>query len=461
MTQTLKTGPASTHRVDERLPIGNSLVLGLQHVLVMYTGCVAVPLVFGAAAGLSHATIGLLINADLLVAGIVTLVQSLGIHKFLGVRLPVVAGASFTAVNPMILIAGEYGLSAVYGSMIAAGIFGLLIAVPFSKIVRFFPPVVRGTAVTIIGLSLIGKAISLIAGSDPTAAGYGAPRNLALALGIVVAIVLLVRFARSFLGQTAVLAGLVLGTGAAFLMGMTDFSGVGDADWFGLPNPFHFGAPAFPVAAVISMCIVMLIVFTESTAYILAMEETVGKQVTDKDLARGLAADGLSGILAGMTTSFLDTVFAQNVSLVRMTKVHSRYVTAVAGIILMLMGLLPKLGEIVAKLPGPVIGAVSLVMFGMVAGVGIRTLGQVGYDDNHNMTIVGLALAVGMIPVVAPGMYDQFPAEVRIIAGGSITSAVIVAFTLNLLFNHLPFRDGTTESRAAEDTEIEKGVAGA
>ena len=240
--------PNTTPRdpVDERLPLPRTAVLGLQHVVVMYTGCVTVPLVFGTAAKLNTNTIGLLVNADLLVAGLMTLIQSLGIRKVLGVRLPVIAGASFTAVTPMILIAGQYGLQAVYGSMIAAGLFGLLVAVPFSRIVRFFPPVVRGTAVTVIGLSLIGTAANLVIGSDPKAADYATPGKLGLAIGIIMIVLAVTRFARGFLLQTAVLLGLILGVAAATVMGMTNFSAAGEAHWFGLPTIFRFGPPHLP-----------------------------------------------------------------------------------------------------------------------------------------------------------------------------------------------------------------------
>jgi uric acid transporter len=426
-----------TSQVDERPPAVRTVVLGFQHVVVMYTGCVTVPLVFGAAAKLPTSTIGLLVNADLLVAGLMTLVQSLGVRKLLGVRLPVIAGASFTAVTPMILIAAQYGIRAVYGSMIAAGLFGLLIAVPFSRIVRFFPPVVRGTAVAVIGLSLIGTAANLVVGSSTRAAGYASPAKLGLAAGIIVVVLVITRFARGFLAQTAVLLGLLLGIAGAAAMGMTDFSAVGGAHWFGLPALFRFGPPIFPIAAVASMCIVMLVIFTESTTYMLAVEEMTGHQLSGADLARGLATDALSGVVAGAVTSFPDTVFAQNVSLIRMSGVRSRFVTATAGIMLLALGLVPKLGEVVASVPAPVIGAVSLVMFAMVAGVGIRTLGQVDYDGNQNMLVVALALGIGMLPVVVPGIYRSFPSWVQIIAGGAITSAVITAFVLNLFFNHL------------------------
>ncbi|MEE1800801.1 nucleobase:cation symporter-2 family protein [Streptomyces sp. JV176] len=430
----------SPHPVDRMLPPGRLGLLGLQHVLVMYTGCVTVPLVFGAAAKLDTSTIGLLINADLLVAGLITLLQALGVGRILGVRLPVVAGATFTAVTPMILIAGEYGMQAVYGSMIAAGVFGLLVAVPFARAVRFFPPLVSGSVITVIGLSLIGVAAGLIAGQDPTAPDYAAPSHLALAGGIVLFIVLIGRFGRGFLAQLGVLLGLVGGTAVAVFMGLTDFSTVGDADWFGVAAPFHFGAPEFPVAAVISMCVVMLVTFTESTADMLAVGEMTGRPLTSRDLAKGLAADGVSGVLGGVMNGFLDTVFAQNVGLVGMTKVRSRYVAAVAGAILILLGLVPKLGEVVASLPGPVIGAAGLVMFATVTAVGINTLRKVPFDGTDNLLIVAVSIGVGMLPVAAPTIYHAFPNWFQIIAGSAITSATLTAFLLNLLFHHTGVR---------------------
>ncbi|WP_392839399.1 nucleobase:cation symporter-2 family protein [Streptomyces sp. LN500] len=454
MSQAPSSPTPVRHPVDQVLPPGRLGILGLQHVLVMYTGCVTVPLVFGSAAKLDTSTIGLLINADLLVAGLITLIQALGIGKLLGVRLPVVAGATFTAVTPMILIAGEYGMQAVYGSMIAAGVFGLLVAVPFARAVRFFPPLVSGSVITVIGLSLIGVAAGLIAGLDPTAKDYAAPSHLALAGGIILFIVVVSRFTRGFLAQVGVLLGLVGGTLVAVPMGLTDFSSVGQAGWLGVSSPFHFGAPQFPVAAVISMCVVMLVTFTESTADMLAVGEMTGRTLSKRDLARGLAADGVSGILGGIMNGFLDTVFAQNVGLVGMTKVRSRYVAAVAGGILVLLGLVPKLGEIVASLPEPVIGAAGLVMFATVTAVGIKTLRTVEFEGTNNLMVVAVSIGIGMLPVVAPTIYHAFPTWVQIIGGSAITSATLAAFLLNLLFNHTAGRGRSATAEPVSATEV-------
>lgn len=419
------------------LPAPRLVSLGLQHVLVMYAGCVAVPLIVGGALQLSTSTIGLLVNADLFTAGIATLIQSLGIGKLLGVRLPVVAGATFVAVTPMILVGSHYGLTAMYGALIVAGVVGMVLARPFSMVLRFFPPLVTGTVITIIGLSLISAATGLIAGNDSTAPSFAAPRDLGLAALVLVFIVVVTRFARGVFAQLAVLGGLVVGTVIAFLMGMTDFSSVSKAGIVGMSQPLRFGAPTFEASAIISMIIVMLVTFTESTADMLAVGEMVDRKLSPTDIARGLATDGLSAIFAGFFNSFPDTAFAQNVGLVGLTKVRSRYVVAVAGGILVVLGVLPKVGQVVASLPGPVIGGAALAMFAMVSAVGIRTLARVDFRASHNLLIVAISLGVGMMPVVSPSIYEHFPSDFQVIFGSSITSTVIVVLLLNLLFNEL------------------------
>ncbi|WIX80250.1 nucleobase:cation symporter-2 family protein [Amycolatopsis carbonis] len=434
------------HPVDQGLPAGRLLLLGLQHMAIMYTGSVAVPLIVGSALKLDEATIALLVNADLFVAGIATLVQSIGIGKLIGVRLPVVAGATFTVVNPMILIASQYGLTAVYGSMIASGVFGLLLARPFAKMIRFFPPLVSGTLLLVIGVSLLGPGAAMIAGHDTEAPDYATPSHLGIALGVVALIVLLTRVLRGFVAQIAPLVALAVGLIVAIPLGLTHFGDVGEASWFGLASPLHFGAPTFPIAAVLSMCVVMLVTFTESTADIIAVGEITGRPATDADVARGLATDGLSAILGGFMNSFPDTAFAQNVGLVQMTRVRSRWVVAVTGGLLVVMGLVPKVGAAIASIPEPVVGGVAVIMFAMVAAVGVQNLKKVEFSGNHNTFIVAVSLGVGLLPAFATDrfgtsiFFQHFPAWLQTICGSPITLASILAFLLNLLFNHLGAR---------------------
>lgn len=440
-------GPPAVHPVDEVLPAQRLFVLGLQHLFIMYAGAVAVPLIVGPAVGLNAKDIGILVSADLLVSGIATIIQSAGIARIMGVRLPVVAGATFTVLNPMIIIANKYGIQAVYGAMIVSGIFGLLIAKPFSMVLRFFPPLVTGTVIAVIGLSLIGADISLIAGNQYTTdfktgtltpiKSFGQPSHIALAGLVVLLIVVITRFTTGFLSQIAVLISIVVGTLVAWPMGgLIHWHEVKDSKWFGIAEPFHFGAPKFQAAAIISMCIVMLVTYTESTADMLAVSEMVDKELSPNDLARGLATDGLSALLAGFMNSFPDTAYAENVGLIGMTKVKSRWVVTVCGVLLVILGIIPKVGQLVAGLPGPVIGGAATVMFAMVTAIGIRTLHKVDFEDNHNLLIVATALAVGLLPAFNLSLYNQFPDWFQTIFGSAITSTVIVVFVLNLMFNH-------------------------
>ena len=439
MTAITEVEPVAVHPVDEVLPAPRLLILGLQHLFIMYAGAVAVPLIVGPAVGLSGDDIALLVSADLLVSGIASMIQAIGIGKILGVRLPVVAGATFTVLNPMIIIANSYGgrsgLPYVYGAMIVSGIFGILIAKPFSMILRFFPPLVTGTVIVMIGLSLIGADVSLIAG-DPASKDFGQISHIALAGLVILFIILISRFFSGFVSQTAVLISIILGSLVAWPMGLLKFPTVAGADWVGFPDPFHFGPPKFAAAAIISMCIVGLVTYTESTADMLAVAEMVDKDLPPNDLARGLATDGLSALLAGFMNSFPDTAYAENVGLIGMTKVKSRWVVAVCGLFLFLLGIIPKVGAVVSDLPGPVIGGAATVMFAMVTAIGIRTLHRVEFEDNHNLLIVAVALSVGLIPAINGNFYQQFPKDFQIIFGSAITSTVIVVFVLNLVFNY-------------------------
>ncbi|MFD8498941.1 nucleobase:cation symporter-2 family protein [Amycolatopsis sp. NPDC059657] len=434
------------HPVDEVLPFGRLTLLGLQHMSIMYAGSVAVPLIVGSALKLDQATIALLVNADLLVAGIATLIQAIGVWKIFGIRLPVVAGATFSVVNPMIMIGAQYGMPAVYGAMLASGVFGLLIARPFAKLVRFFPPLVSGTLLVVIGVSLIGPGAAMIAGHDTQSPDYARPSHILLALGVIALVVLFTRFLRGFANQIGPLVALALGLVVAIPMGLVHLDGVSSASWFGLASPFHFGPPTFPIAAVLSMCVVMLVTYTESTADLLAVGEITGKPVSDADLARGLATDGLSAVLGGVMNSFPDTAFAQNVGLVQMTRVRSRWVVAVTGGVLLLMGLVPKIGAFIAAIPEPVIGAVAVVMFAMVAAVGLQNLRKVEFSGNHNTFVVAVSIGVGMLPAVALDrfgnsiFFKNFPSWLQTICGSPITITAVLAFTLNLLFNHLGSR---------------------
>ena len=436
--------------VDERLPAPRLFALGLQHVLVMYAGAIAVPLIIGGALKLPKEQIALLINADLFCCGIVTLIQSLGIWRF-GIRLPVMMGVTFAAVGPMVAMAGnpQLGILGIYGAVIAAGVFGIVIAPLMSSLVRFFPPVVTGTIITVIGISLMRVGINWAAGGQPTIRqmvdgtlrevpnpAFGAPESLGIALLVLVVIILIARYAKGFIANIAVLLGLVIGFAVSFAFGRVSFAGVAAAPWFDVVVPFSFGTPVFDAGAIIAMCLVMIVVMVESTGMFLALSELTGKPLSSRDLADGLRADGLGTLIGGIFNTFPYTSFSQNVGLVGVTGVRSRWVCVAAGVILVVLGLFPKLAHVAASIPQYVLGGAGLVMFGMVAATGIKILAAVDFSGNrNNLFIVAIAIGSGMIPLVAPTFFGQMPKVLAPVLYSGILLAAIVAVALNAFFN--------------------------
>ncbi|WP_353940826.1 nucleobase:cation symporter-2 family protein [Streptomyces sp. HUAS MG91] len=436
-----------THPVDQVPPVRQLAAFGLQHVLAMYAGAVAVPLIVGGAMKLPPADLAYLITADLLVCGIATLIQCVGVWRF-GIRLPIVQGCTFAAVSPMVLIGTTGGgLPAIYGAVIVAGLAMMLLAPVFGRLLRFFPPLVTGTVILIIGLSLLPTAGTWAAGGAG-AKDFGEPKNLALAAFVLVLVLAVQRFAPPALSRVAVLVGIVVGTAVAIPTGFTDFGAVGDANWVGISTPFHFGAPEFHGAAIVSMLIVALVTMTETTGDFIAVGEMTERPVDRRALADGLRADGFSTVLGGVFNTFPYTAFAQNVGLVGMTKVRSRWVVAVAGGILVVLGLLPKLGAVIAAIPSPVLGGAGLVMFGTVAASGLKTLSKVEFEGNANLTVVAVSVALGVLPVGVPTMYEKFPHWFQTVMDSGISAGCITAIVLNLLFNHLPKKGGSADAPA-------------
>lgn len=424
----------SKHPVDQMLPAGQLFLYGLQHVLAMYAGAVAVPMIIAAAAGLTKEQTAFLINADLFTCGIATLLQTLGFWK-LGIRIPVIQGVTFAAVTPMVLIAKDGGMVEIYGSIIVAGLVTFLLAPFFSKLLRFFPPVVTGSVITVIGISLLPVGVNWAAGGVGNK-NYGSVTFLAVAAIVLITILVINKYFKGFMANIAVLIGLIVGMIVAIPLGLVSFGGVTQAPWIGIDIPFYFGMPVFSTGAIISMILVMLVVMVESTGDFLAIGEIVGKEIKEEDLTRGLRADGIATVFGGIMNSFPYTAFAQNVGLVGLTGVKSRFVVAASGGILVLMGLFPKLAMIIASLPNAVLGGAGIAMFGIVAASGIKTLSKVDFQtNNHNIFIVAISVGVGLIPLVAPDFFKLFPAWSQTFLHSGITLGSLTAIILNAFFN--------------------------
>ena len=438
---------------DENLGVVANIAYGFQHVLTMYGGIIAVPLIVGQAAGLGPAEIGLLIAASLFIGGLATLLQTLGV-PFFGCQLPLVQGVSFASVATIVaIVTTGGGLPSVFGAVIAASALGLLITPIFSKIIKFFPPLVTGAVITTIGLTLMPVAARWAMGGNSKAPDFGSMANIGLAAFTLALVLLLSKLGNAAISRLSILLAMVIGTIAAWAVGMVDFSNVMSGPIFAFPTPFHFGAPTFELAAIISMFIVVLVILVETSADILAVGDIIDTKIDSKRLGDGLRADMISSIVAPMFGSFTQSAFAQNVGLVAVTNVKSRFVVAFAGIILVVLGLMPLMGRVIATVPTAVLGGAGIVLFGTVAASGIRTLAQVSYTNNMNLIIVATSIGFGMLPIAAPAFYDQFPDWFATIFHSGISSTAIMAIALNLLFNHLKVGNSENQSVFAAGTE--------
>ncbi len=486
------------HPVDEILPVPKLFTLGLQHVLVMYAGAIAVPLIIGRVLKLEPQDVAFLISADLFVCGVVTLIQSLGATRWFGIKLPVMMGVTFASVGPMISIGlahpGVDGARMIFGAIIGAGIVAMALAPLMSKMLRFFPPVVTGTIILVIGVTLMRIGINWIFGLpvgptapktiDPAHAdwlkqvgdlaaasggavpempkglalapsvqnpAYAAPGNILISFIVLVSILLIAKFGKGFLSNIAVLCGIVIGGVLAALLGMMHFDKVDSAGWFALIMPFHFGTPIFDPVMIVTMVLVMIVVMIESTGMFLALGDMTGSRITPQRLSAGLRTDGLGTLIGGLFNTFPYTSFSQNVGLVGVTGIRSRFICVAGGLILIVLGLVPKMGTLVEALPTTVLGGAGLVMFGMVAATGIRILASgVDFQTNrHNLFIVAVSLGFGMIPLVAPDFKMWMPHTIHPLIDSGILLATISAVILNAFFNGA---SGTAEDiqRAAE-----------
>ncbi|AVO38694.1 purine permease [Pukyongiella litopenaei] len=470
----------ATHAVDEKLPGGKLLTLGLQHVLVMYAGAIAVPLIVGRVLHLNPEQVAFLISADLFVCGLVTIIQSLGATKWFGIKLPVMMGVTFASVGPMVAIAvanpGTEGARMIFGAIMGAGIIAMLIAPLVSRMLRFFPPVVTGTIILVIGVTLMRVGINWIFGVpvgptapqivDPAHAdwlnqvkdlgagavpaipeglklaatvdnvNYATPQNMMISAIVLATIITIMKFAKGFLANISVLLGIVVGAIVATALGIMHFDHVASADWFALITPFHFGMPIFDPIMILTMTLVMIVVMIESTGMFLALGDICDKKIERPSLSAGLRTDGLGTLIGGLFNTFPYTSFSQNVGLVGVTGIRSRYVCVTGGVIMIVLGLVPKMGALVESLPVAVLGGAGLVMFGMVAATGIRILSNVDFKENRfNGLIVAITLGLGMIPLIAPQYTMWLPHSIEPLIHSGILLASIAAVVLNVIFN--------------------------
>ena len=414
-----------------------ALVLGLQHVLAMYSGGILVPLLIGAALHFTPQQMAYLISADIFMTGIGTLLQ-LKSTRLTGIAMPVVLGSAIQSVSPLINIGGTLGIGAMYGATISAGVFVFLIAGLFARLREFFPPVVTGSLITVIGFALIPVGIQNLGGGDVAAKSFGSPANLAIGTFTIAIIVLVSLLAKGFTKAISILLGIVLGTAFAAILGKVSLAPVAAASWFRLPTPFFLGVPTFHSSAIITMIIIALTSMIESTGVYFALDDLTGRKLTNQDMAKGYRAEGLAVVLSGLFNTFPYSTFSQNVGVVRLSGVKTKQPIYYAAVILILIGLLPKFGALATIIPTSVLGGAMIVLFGTIGIQGTTILRTVDFGKERNLMIAAISIGAGIGVTVYPQIFQQLPELIRLVIENAVVVTSVLAVFLNIV---LPGRE--------------------
>lgn len=413
-----------------------NLILSVQHLLAMYAGAILVPIIVGTSLKFTPEQIAYLVTVDIFMCGVATFLQA---NKVTGTGLPIVLGCTFTAVAPMILIGQTKGIDVLYGSLFLSGILVIIIAPFFSHLVKFFPPVVTGSVVTIIGINLMPVAMNYLAGGQG-AKDYGDVKNILLGLMTLIIILVLQRFTTGFIKSIAILIGLVLGTIGAGLLGMVDINQVNHAGWLGIPVPFRFSGFSFDVTSTLVFFIVAIVSLIESTGVYHALSEITGKKLERKDFRKGYTAEGLAIVLGSIFNSFPYTAYSQNAGLVSLSGAKKNNVIYGMVVLLLICGCIPKLGALANIIPLPVLGGAMIAMFGMVMAYGVSILGHIDFKNQNNLLIiavsVGLGTGISAVPQAFKGLGEQF----AWLTQNGIVLGAISAIILNFFFNGIKYK---------------------
>ncbi|HEP1886549.1 TPA: purine permease [Streptococcus pyogenes] len=417
-----------THSTKQEHSHSQSAVLGLQHVLSMYAGSILVPIMIAGALGYTARELTYLISTDIFMCGVATFLQ-LKLTKHTGVGLPVVLGCAFQSVAPLSIIGAQQGSGVMFGALIASGIYVILVAGIFSKIARFFPPIVTGSVITVIGLSLVGVAMGNMGDNvkEPTA------QSMMLSLLTIVIILLVQKFTKGFVKSISILIGLVAGTLVSAMMGLVDTTPVVEASWIHVPTPFYFGMPTFEITSIVMMCIIATVSMVESTGVYLALSDLTNDQLDEKRLRNGYRSEGIAVFLGGLFNTFPYTGFSQNVGLVQISGIKTRRPIYYAAGILVVIGLLPKFGAMAQMIPSPVLGGAMLVLFGMVALQGMQMLNRVDFQKNeYNFIIAAVSISAGL-GFNGTNLFASLPETAQMFLTNGIVIATLTSVVLNLL----------------------------
>lgn len=410
-----------------------NLLLSLQHLLAMYAGAIIVPIIVGHALDFTAQETAYLVSVDIFMCGIATFLQ---VYKGIGIGLPVVLGCTFTAVTPMIMVGSKHGIDVLYGSLFASGIIIVLISPFFSYLVKIFPPVVTGSVVTIIGITLMPVAMNNLAGGQGNK-HYGAPINILLGLITLIIILVIHRLSSGFIRSIAILLGLVIGTIIASFFGLVNIGAVHESNWSELPKPFRFAGFKFEIGSILLFVIVGIVSLIESTGVYSALSEITNTKIERKDISKGYRAEGIAIVLGSIFNAFPYTAYSQNVGLVSLSGVKSNKVMYGMIALLLLCGSIPKLGAIATIIPTSVLGGAMIAMFGMVMAYGVKMLGAIDFTRQDNLLIIAVSVGIGLGITTVPEAFSKFGSDYEWLTQNGIVIGTFTAIILNLFFNGL------------------------
>ena len=427
---------ASLFELDGVPSFGQAFPLSLQHVVAMIVGCVTPAIIIAGVSGLSDSDSVILIQSALVIAGLSTFLQLFPIGKkggfHLGSGLPVIMGVSFAYIPSMQAIAGDFGLPAIFGAQIVGGIVAVFVGIFIKKIRKFFPPLIAGTVVFTIGLSLYPTAINYMAGGT-SSPNYGSWQNWLVAIFTLAVVTILNHFGKGILKLASILIGIIAGYLFSLPFGMVDLSSVGTAGMFQLPSVMHFG-----VKFEISSCVAIGILFAINSIQAIGdfSATTSGgmdRQPTDDELQGGIVGYGIMNLLGAMIGGLPTATFSQNVGIVTTTRVVNRFVLGGAGAMILIAGLVPKFSALLTTIPQCVLGGATVSVFASIAMTGMKLV-MTAHMNYRNTSIVGLAAALGMGVSQASASLSAFPTWVTTIFGRSpVVIATLIAVIMNIV----------------------------
>ena len=418
--------------INEKPNIMMQILLGLQHVFAAFGGIIVVPIIVSTALGFNALTSTALISGSILAAGIATIIQSKGIGP-VGAKLPSLMGTDVTFGAPAIAVGERFGLPGIIGAILVGGIIESILSIFTKPLIKFFPKVVAGVVICLIGLTLLANGINWLGGGPAATATntFGNLRYVGVGLVVMAFTLVLNHYGKGLLKSASILIGMAFGYIICIPLGMVDFSAVREASFFAFPNILATGV-SFHWEAVLAFMPAFLVGVVGTVGRIKAIENVAGMEEDDKNVEKAILADGVTTVISAGVGGLTNTTFAQNIGLLSITKVTSRYVTIMAGIILTVLGFFPQFAAIIHAMPQPVLGGVGVIMFGMIAVAGIQILSTVEFD-NRNMMIVAISLGFGLGVAFRPEILAHFPEIVRMIFSSGITTGTLIAIFLNIV----------------------------